>query len=246
MGLGTFLGRFFGRPDTAASRSAAKDRLRLVLMHDRTDIPATMMEAIRAEMMSVLSKYVEIDNDALDVQLERESGSIGLVLNIPIRRVKTEAEASEALAVMHTVQETGSPSNNDAPDATNAASQTQAVTSEAAESPPSAGLEPEANPAPPAPTAEDEAKISPLAAKNADKEDMPKTAAVRVGASVPIRALGHTKATAEPSTLEPAVAAPETSTSTAAENEPRSSVRDAWYSAELLHVVNTERQEISD
>lgn len=104
MGLTTFLDRILGRiPE--ASKSTAKDRLRLVLMHDRSDIPATMMEAIRAEMIQVLSKYVEIDTEALEVQLERDAGAIGLVLNIPIRRVKSEAEAADALAAMLAVQQ---------------------------------------------------------------------------------------------------------------------------------------------
>ena len=104
MGLSTLIDRILGRT-AEASKSAAKDRLRLVLMHDRSDIPATMMEAIRAEMIQALSKYVEIDTEALEVQLERDAGAIGLVLNIPIRRVKTEAEAEAALASMHAVQQ---------------------------------------------------------------------------------------------------------------------------------------------
>ncbi len=104
MGLATLLDRILGRQTPDASKNTAKDRLRLVLMHDRSDIPATMMEAIRAEMINVLSKYVEIDTEALEVQLEREQGAIGLVLNIPIRRVKSEAEAADALAAMHAVQ----------------------------------------------------------------------------------------------------------------------------------------------
>lgn len=104
MGIATLIDRLFGRaPET--SKDAAKDRLRLVLMHDRSDIPATMMEAIRAELVEVLGKYVEIDQEALEVQLEKDQGAIGLVLNIPIRRVKSEAEASEALAAMAAHQE---------------------------------------------------------------------------------------------------------------------------------------------
>jgi cell division topological specificity factor len=97
MGLSQLIDKIFGRVPEK-SGSAAKDRLRLVLMHDRSDIPATMMEAIRAEMVQVLSKYVEIDNESLEVALEKEEGSIGLVLNIPIKRVKTEEEAAEAIA----------------------------------------------------------------------------------------------------------------------------------------------------
>lgn len=104
MGLFSIINNLLGR-STEQSKNAAKDRLRLVLMHDRSDIPATMMEAIRTEMVLVLSKYVEIDQEALEVMLEKEAGSIGLVLNIPIRRVKSEAEASEALAAMKTIQD---------------------------------------------------------------------------------------------------------------------------------------------
>jgi cell division topological specificity factor len=117
MGLGTFFGRLLGRPEAVSSRTAATDRLKLVLMHDRTDIPATMMEAIRTEMVAVLSKYVEIDTEALDVQLEREQGAIGLVLNIPIKRVKTELEATEALETMHALQraQAGEPGPDDHP-----------------------------------------------------------------------------------------------------------------------------------
>jgi cell division topological specificity factor len=104
MGLFSIINNLLGR-STEQSKNAAKDRLRLVLMHDRSDIPATMMEAIRTEMVQVLSKYVEIDQEALEVMLEKEAGSIGLVLNIPIRRVKSEAEAAEALAAMKTIQD---------------------------------------------------------------------------------------------------------------------------------------------
>ena len=104
MGLLTIINNLLGRP-SEQSKTAAKDRLRLVLMHDRSDIPATMMEAIRTEMVQVLSKYVEIDQEALEVMLEKEAGSIGLVLNIPIKRVKSEDEAAEALAAMQEVQE---------------------------------------------------------------------------------------------------------------------------------------------
>lgn len=98
MGFIALIDKILGRERQDTSRNAAKDRLRLVLMHDRSDIPSTMMEAIRAEMIHVLTKYVEIDQEALEVALEREEGSIGLVLNIPIKRVKTEEEAADAIA----------------------------------------------------------------------------------------------------------------------------------------------------
>ncbi len=93
MALPTFLDKLFGRQNDSA-RSAAKDRLKLVLMHDRADIPAPMMEQMRAELLQVLSKYVEIDQSLLEVSLERSEGTVALLANIPIRRVRPEtAEA---------------------------------------------------------------------------------------------------------------------------------------------------------
>lgn len=86
MALPGFLERILGKQDT--SRTAAKDRLRLVLMHDRADIPAPMMEQMRTELLQVLSKYVEIDQSALEVSFERSEGTVALLANIPIRRVK--------------------------------------------------------------------------------------------------------------------------------------------------------------
>jgi cell division topological specificity factor len=83
-----FLDRLFGRGEKSA-KSVAKDRLRLVLMHDRADIPAPMMEQMRLEIMAVLSKYVDIDEKSLEVNLERadDDNTVALVASIPIRRV---------------------------------------------------------------------------------------------------------------------------------------------------------------
>ena len=92
----SFLDKIFGRTEPSA-RETAKDRLRLVLMHDRADIPGPMMEQIRAELLQVLSKYVEIDQTALEVSLEKSDGTVALAANIPIRRVRP-AEVTHAAA----------------------------------------------------------------------------------------------------------------------------------------------------
>jgi cell division topological specificity factor len=84
----SLLERLFGGKDR--SGAVAKDRLKLVLMHDRADIPAPMMEAMRKDLLAVLSKYVDIDETDLDVALEKADGTVTLVTNIPIRRVRTE------------------------------------------------------------------------------------------------------------------------------------------------------------
>jgi cell division topological specificity factor len=85
----TLFERIFGRSDKTP-RAEAKDRLRVVIMHDRADIPGPMLEQMRNEILAVLSKYVDIDEKLLDVSLERENEEVALVANIPIRRVRTE------------------------------------------------------------------------------------------------------------------------------------------------------------
>ncbi|MBM3268461.1 MAG: cell division topological specificity factor MinE [Candidatus Sericytochromatia bacterium] len=88
MSVIAFLDRLFGRSES--SRDTAKSRLKLVLMHDRAAIPAAVLDQMRAEVMAVLSKYVEIDQSALEMNLERSEGSIALLANIPILGVRKQ------------------------------------------------------------------------------------------------------------------------------------------------------------
>src|SRR3954470_19014802 len=76
--------------DVHSARYDAKNRLRLVLMHDRTQLSPVMLEQMRDDMVEVISKYVEIDKEALEVNLESdESNTIALVANIPVLRTRT-------------------------------------------------------------------------------------------------------------------------------------------------------------
>lgn len=96
MPLPSFLERLFGRAE--ASKDAAKNRLKLVLMHDRAAIPPAILEQIRAEMLTVLSRYVEFDQQALEFNLERSEGTVALLANVPILRVRPEIEAAQKAA----------------------------------------------------------------------------------------------------------------------------------------------------
>jgi cell division topological specificity factor len=82
-----------GLPSATATidtpRSDAYNRLKLVLMHDRTQLSPGILEAMRDELVEVISKYVVIDKEALDLSLEDESSTIALVANIPILRART-------------------------------------------------------------------------------------------------------------------------------------------------------------
>ncbi len=75
------------------SKDTAKDRLKLILMHDRGDVSPELLENIKNDILEVLRKYVEIDdNQDLDLQITKtdtEYGSVpALVANIPIRKKK--------------------------------------------------------------------------------------------------------------------------------------------------------------
>ncbi len=74
------------------SKDDAKNRLKLVLMHDRSQLSPGQMEQMREEMLDVISRYVEIDREALDLCLEAETNTIALVANIPVLRNKQDQQ----------------------------------------------------------------------------------------------------------------------------------------------------------
>lgn len=70
------------------SKDDACNRLKLVLMHDRSKLSPDTLTRMRDELVDVISRYVEIDREALDLNLEDGSNTIALVANIPILRSK--------------------------------------------------------------------------------------------------------------------------------------------------------------
>lgn len=79
------------------SKNTAVNRLRLVLMQDRTNLTPEIMNRMRTELIAVLSKYVELDKEALDLNIGQEGEQMALMLSIPVIRAKDEAEIEEAL-----------------------------------------------------------------------------------------------------------------------------------------------------
>ena len=83
----SFLEKIFGRGGQTP-KQMAKDRLQFVLMHDRADIPAPVMELIERDILAVFKKHLDIDEALLNVSIERMDNAVALVANIPIRRVR--------------------------------------------------------------------------------------------------------------------------------------------------------------
>lgn len=74
------------------SKNVATNRLKLVLMQDRTNLTPYLLERMRGEMIDVLSKYVEMDQDELELNFEQDGDSMALMLSIPVLRAKDEEE----------------------------------------------------------------------------------------------------------------------------------------------------------
>ena len=72
-----------------ASASTARERLQLVLAHDRSDLSTELLDQMRKEILEVVAKYVEIDVEEGAVSLETEDRMTALVANLPIKRTTT-------------------------------------------------------------------------------------------------------------------------------------------------------------
>lgn len=78
-----FFDRLAGRSNQK-SRSVAKERLQLVLVHDRTDVSPQVLEQLKDELIAVISKYVDIDREQVEVLLTQDQRESRLTANIPL------------------------------------------------------------------------------------------------------------------------------------------------------------------
>jgi cell division topological specificity factor len=92
MALLDFIQRLLGLQKPSAE--TAKERLQLVLAHDRSDLNPELLEQMRREILEVVQKYVEIDLEGGDVSLATEDRVTALVANLPIRRTKSRPPSS--------------------------------------------------------------------------------------------------------------------------------------------------------
>lgn len=86
---------FFQSEKGENTKDIASNRLKLVLMHDRTKLDPLTLDKLRMELIDVISKYIVIDKEMLELNLAGEGDSIALMLNIPVVRTKSEKEILE-------------------------------------------------------------------------------------------------------------------------------------------------------
>ena len=65
----------------------AKERLQLVLIHDRTNLTAAELTSLKDEILQVISRHVDIDSEAVQIAVEHDGRSQRLVADIPLRSV---------------------------------------------------------------------------------------------------------------------------------------------------------------
>ena len=84
------------------SKDAAKERLHLVLMQDRANVSADFLDLMKQEIIEVIKKYIDVDENAIDVRLTNKanvdgtSGAPALYANIPIVSIKEEVKSGMA------------------------------------------------------------------------------------------------------------------------------------------------------
>ena len=83
----SLFGKIFGGREEG-SKKAAKERLQLVLVHDRASLAPHILENLKVDLIEVISKYMEIDESGLEVNLDQEEETVALVASIPIRSVR--------------------------------------------------------------------------------------------------------------------------------------------------------------
>lgn len=78
----SWLDRLLGRNET--SGQMAKQRLQMVLIHDRSDLPPGLLEVIKDDIIQVIAKHTAIDTDKVVVHLEQSTQENRLVAEIPL------------------------------------------------------------------------------------------------------------------------------------------------------------------
>lgn len=80
--MSSFLDRILGRDKSSAQQ--AKERLKLVIISDRTDINPGTIDTLKDELIAVISRHVEIDPDAVKIEMTQDGRQQRLIADIPL------------------------------------------------------------------------------------------------------------------------------------------------------------------
>jgi cell division topological specificity factor len=80
--MGTFIDRILGRDKRSAKQ--AKERLKLVLIHDRTDLNPGTLDNLKDELIDVISRHVDIDPSSVQIKMTQDGRQQRLIADIPL------------------------------------------------------------------------------------------------------------------------------------------------------------------
>jgi len=81
--MASLIGRLLGKSSTSAGQ--AKERLHLVLVHDRTDLSPENLKSLKDRLIQVISEYVEINDAETEIQIQGQGREQTLIANIPLK-----------------------------------------------------------------------------------------------------------------------------------------------------------------
>ena len=84
--MSSFLDRLLNREPKSAQQ--AKERLKLVLIHDRTDMSPGELEALKDDLIEAISRHIEIDPSTVRIEMAQEGREQRLIADIPLRAVR--------------------------------------------------------------------------------------------------------------------------------------------------------------
>lgn len=84
-----FIYRVLGK-DNTNSRNFAKERLRLVLVHDRATISPYLMNRLKEDLIKVIKNYMIIDESEMEVHLDETDKEVALIASIPVKQIRRD------------------------------------------------------------------------------------------------------------------------------------------------------------
>ncbi|MFW6256603.1 MAG: cell division topological specificity factor MinE [Bacillota bacterium] len=67
------------------SKSIAKERLQFILVQDRVKLSPAEMESLKDELIEVITKYVEVNNEEIEMEIDREDEMMAFRANFPLK-----------------------------------------------------------------------------------------------------------------------------------------------------------------
>lgn len=83
--MASFFDRMWGRGNKTSAKEA-KERLQFILFHDRIDLPPEQLDAMKAEILAVISKYVSVESERVDIALQQRQRDNFIVAEIPFSK----------------------------------------------------------------------------------------------------------------------------------------------------------------